>query len=129
MNETLKKNIDKFRNFNILYAEDEKLIRETSLQVFNHIFNSTDTVSNGEEALELYKKNKYDIVLTDITMPVLDGIELLKAIKQIDDTQIVIGLTSHNKYDYEEIELFDEVAYKPFNINDISIVISKALKF
>jgi len=94
------------KNFTILYVEDDKsFLRETS-EVFSDFFFRVDTATNGAEALEKYKdyftqeKKHYDIVITDINMPVMNGIELTKEIYKIEETQPIIVISAHNDAPY-----------------------------
>jgi len=63
-------------------------------------FQITDTASNGKEALELLNKNSYDIVLTDIRMPVIDGIQLLREIQNEGLCTCVVILSEYSEFNY-----------------------------
>jgi len=95
-------------NLRILYAEDDKSIIEFVKILFkkNNITNVT-YVSNGQEALDIYKENKFDLVMTDMIMPIMDGFELIKEIKKINKYQIFVMVTGlDNKEDLiQAIEL------------------------
>ena len=76
----------------ILIADDERLICEW-LQFCikeNPEYEIAGVASNGEQALKLYKESEPDLVLTDIKMPVMDGLTLLKEIKKINSSTFVI---------------------------------------
>lgn len=86
----------------ILIIDDHAFVRD-GIKFYlkdNTEFQVTDEASNGLEALNLLKKNSYDIVLTDVRMPDMDGIELLKIIKSNYKDQIVIMLSMHNEASY-----------------------------
>jgi len=78
----------------ILLVDNQKELRENTLEVLQNFFKKVDPVSNGEIALEYYKNSYYDIVLTDIRMPELDGIELTKKIYEINPNQDIIIISS-----------------------------------
>ncbi len=88
------------KNLNILYAEDENLLRETTSTMFKNFFASVDSASNGVSALELYKeyfnKNEkyYDIVISDLMMPQLDGHDLSKIILELNPKQEIIIISA-----------------------------------
>jgi DNA-binding response OmpR family regulator len=85
-----------------LYAEDHDELRESTIEILKNFFSIVDSASNGEEALKLYKDKKntsgnyYDIVLTDIQMPTVDGITLTKDIYEINSSQVIIVLSAHD---------------------------------
>lgn len=85
------KNI-KFKNIRLLYVDDEDLIRENAIEYLNRYFDEVYESRDGLEALQLIEKVKPHIVITDIKMPNLNGIELAKKIRQSDKkTQIIIA--------------------------------------
>ena len=88
-------------NIKILYAEDEKSIVQFVKILFkkNNITNVTYAL-NGEEALELYKKDNFDLVITDMIMPIMNGFELIENIKKINPKQVFMMVTGlENKED------------------------------
>ena len=110
----------------ILYAEDENTI----VQFVNILFKKNNTLnvtyaSNGLEALEFYKKEEFDLVITDMIMPVMDGFELIEEIKKINPKQVFMMVTGlENKADLiRAIELrvnfFVEKPIKPKKFNQV----------
>jgi CheY-like chemotaxis protein len=67
-------------SFSILYAEDNDALREKAGKLLSKVFSKVCKASNGEEAIELFKNHTPPIVITDINMPKLDGMELSKHI-------------------------------------------------
>ncbi|MEA3384245.1 MAG: response regulator, partial [Campylobacterota bacterium] len=67
--------------FSILYVEDESSLQKSVSTYLKKLFNSVDIAKDGEEGLELYKLNKYDLIITDINMPHMNGLEMSKQIK------------------------------------------------
>jgi PAS domain S-box-containing protein len=83
----------------ILIVDDEKIIvRLLSMSLQSDGY-ETITAGNGQEALEVFKAESPDIVITDIKMPVMDGLELLRKIKEIDADNEVIIVTGHGDID------------------------------
>lgn len=80
---------------NILIVDDEKEITEALKLLLEKIFLNCHIANNGLEALKLYEKNKYDIVLTDINMPKMNGIELSRAIKSRNSNQCILVLSGY----------------------------------
>jgi len=111
-----------------LIVDDEAPIREfftrmlTGYQVL--------TAGSGEEALEIIKKNRPDLVLLDIKMPGIDGIETLKRIKEFDKRIVVIMMSAHstleNNFEAARLGAFTSIA-KPFDVKDMQSIINSAL--
>ncbi len=80
----------------ILYAEDNEKIRSSYTLVLKRYFKTVIEASSGEEALKRYHDHNPDIVLTDINMPVLDGLELVRIIRETDQTTKIIVLSAHS---------------------------------
>ena len=79
--------------FNILIVDDELEYREVVQMILSAKGYSSQTCSNGKDAIELLQKNHFDIVLTDFIMPEMDGIKLLKRVKQKSPETEVIVIT------------------------------------
>ena len=87
---------------NIAIIDDHKMVREGLKQLleFEGDINVIAEAGNGEEGYDVIKQYKPDVVLLDINMPVMNGLELLKKIRnEKDDTRILI-LTIHNEVEY-----------------------------
>ena len=84
-------------SFNILYAEDEEILRESMVTTLEKLFQKTFVAKNGQEAIEIFKKENIDIVLTDINMPIMDGMELITQINTLEDNPMIIVLSAHNE--------------------------------
>ncbi|AGB05418.1 response regulator with CheY-like receiver, AAA-type ATPase, and DNA-binding domains [Aciduliprofundum sp. MAR08-339] len=82
---------------------------------------------NGREAVEIYKKESPNLVIMDIKMPVMDGIEATKLIKEFDSEAKIIGATAyHDKYVEEMVSAGAlEVLKKPFKYRDLLNIIEK----
>ena len=88
------------RNIKILYVEDEQTIRENTKRPLNYLCDELVIATNGEEGLELYKQYLPDIVVSDIKMPHMNGIDMCKAIKKINPKQYIIFTTAHSESGY-----------------------------
>lgn len=119
-----------FKDLNVLYAEDEDFIRENVVEALEFMSINVTAVSNGAEAYKQYLKNKPDIIIVDIEMPYLNGLELAEKIRKEDkDTQIIIATAYTNtEYFLKAVEL-NLVKYllKPISLMDLkdSLVICK----
>ncbi|WOE71188.1 EAL domain-containing protein [Hydrogenimonas thermophila] len=84
------------KDLTLLYVEDDVNTRIRIEKLFSHIFKSVTTAENGVDALKLYEEKEYDLVITDITMPKMNGIELIENIRNTNKNQTIIILTAHN---------------------------------
>ena len=119
------------QHINILYVEDDETISEQFETLFRKVFRHIDVVHDGKEGLQRYKESVYDIVITDIEMPNMNGIELIKEIKKINQNQLIVVTSAYNdaKYLQELIESgVEKFLLKPFDMSrlfsDISRIIS-----
>ncbi|NOR57562.1 MAG: response regulator, partial [Sulfurimonas sp.] len=77
--------------FSILYAEDDERIREKYAKFLRLYFKDVYEATNGKEALELYDENRPDVIILDINMPIINGLEVAKIIRRRDnETQLII---------------------------------------
>jgi DNA-binding NtrC family response regulator len=114
----------------ILVVDDEFSVRDSLYNWFRNEGYRTETAENGSEALRKLQDSPWDIVLLDIKMPGMDGMELQKHIKKIDSTIIVIIITAYATVD-TAVEAMKEGAFdylsKPIDPDKLSILIRNAV--
>lgn len=88
------------RELSLLYVEDDDSIREITTDFFRRRFGNVWLARNGSEGLECYHKHLPDIVVTDIKMPHMNGIEMSRAIFAHDDKARIIVTSAYNESDY-----------------------------
>ena len=112
-----------------MIADDEKNIRELLRDELSPLVSHVVEVQNGSKALELLEKEEFDVLLLDMNMPGLDGIDVLKSIKSQEIPTEVIILTAHATV-MTAVEAMKLGAYdylmKPFKIIELAPVIEKA---
>jgi len=104
----------------ILYVEDEQNIRDGLSPILNFLSDELYTAVDGEDGLDQYKKHKPDIVISDIKMPKMNGIEMVKAIKSINNKQHILFTTAHSESNFfmEAIESHvDGYVLKPIDLD------------
>lgn len=115
----------------ILVVDDEKIFRESLFHWFEEEGFDVTPVDSGEEALKVYDVDRFDIILLDIKMPGMSGLELLAKIKQIDPHATVIMITAFASVS-TAIQALKEGAYdyvtKPVDPDELTHLIHKALK-
>ncbi len=113
----------------ILVIDDEKSIRRTLREILEYEKFNVDDAENGITALKKIGKNKYDVILLDIKMPQMDGIEVLEHIMKTSDTPVIM-ISGHGTIDtaVESIKkgAFDYIA-KPLDLNRLLITIRNAM--
>jgi len=115
----------------ILYVEDEDDVRDGYTRALQRISKHLYTAKNGLEGLELYKKHKPDIIISDIKMPKMNGLDMTKAIREIDENANVIFTTAHSESAYllEAIELHAEgYLLKPVQKKSLIKIVQKLAK-
>jgi YesN/AraC family two-component response regulator len=88
------------RNVNVLFVDDDPTTLQEAYDAFGLYFNTFDCVNNGLEALQKYNQAEYDLVMTDINMPKMNGIALIREIKQIHPEQKIIAISAHDESDW-----------------------------
>jgi len=124
------------KDISLLLVEDYKPLRDDMLEIFEEFVKRVTIASNGLEAIKLYEDESthFDIVLSDIQMPKMDGIELSKRIRDIDPEQQIIILSAHTDSEYL-LELINfgiaQFITKPIDHNKLLhtlYVVSKKIK-
>ncbi len=109
----------------ILIIDDSKEIREILTLYLKDSGHSVTTVSDGSYGLEVLKKEEFQLIICDIIMPILDGIEVITKIKRDMPSMNIIAMSSGGKlakHDFLPLAIktgADAVLYKPFNKSDL----------
>ena len=115
----------------ILIIDDEKAIRKTLTEILSYEGYKIDEASDGEEGLKRFSEKAYDIVLCDIKMPKLDGIEFLEKAKEINGDVPIIMISGHGNIDtaVEAVKkgAFDYIS-KPPDLNRLLITLRNAVE-
>lgn len=115
----------------ILVIDDEKEVCDIFKKALNHEGYEVFTAVDGLSGLEIMKDKKPDIILLDLRMPKMDGIEVLQRIKKIDKNTVVIIITGYGSMDSARIALklgaFDYIT-KPIDLDYVMAVIKDGLK-
>ena len=116
---------------NILVIDDERSIRNSLKEVLEYENHKVDLAIDGLEALDMFSTNIYDIILCDIKMPKMDGIEVLEKIHEIAPDASVIMISGHGNID-TAVEAIKKGAFdfieKPLDLNRLLITIRNGLE-
>jgi len=131
----------RLKKFTILYVEDDKTTQEIIKEILRYSCKEVFIADNGEDGLKLYKEKKPDIVLSDIAMPLMDGLEMSEAIKKLNPNQPIALFTAFSESSFlkkaseldistyilkplEEEQFFNSLNYMAveleFNINKVT---------
>ncbi len=114
----------------ILIIDDEKSIRKTLGEILSFEGYKIDEASDGEEGFRKFKEKNYDVVLCDIKMPKLDGIEFLELAKEVNSEVPIIIISGHGNID-TAVEAVKKGAYdyisKPPDLNRMLITLRNAM--
>lgn len=115
---------------NILIVDDEEMIRETLKDIITNEGYEAEEAKEGQEAVNLVKKNKFDCILLDIKMPKMDGMEVLGQVKEINPEIPVVMITGHgdeeSAFDAASKGAYDFIT-KPPDLNRLLVTIRNAL--
>ena len=112
-------------------AEDDRELR----QLFSHVLNrhgyTVVGVSNGQEALDALDKDFYDMIISDIMMPVMDGYELVRQPRDVGNTTPVLMITAKDAFDDMRLGFqsgVDDYMVKPINVNEMVLRVQALLR-
>ena len=115
----------------VLVVDDDKVLQSSVREALEFHHFAVDVADNGKEALSAVYKEKYDLVVMDVNMPEMDGIEALTEIKKYDPSIIVIILTAYSNVS-DAVKVVKEGAYnyleKPITSENLVALIKRALK-
>ncbi len=115
---------------NILIVDDEKAIRKTLGEILSYEGYKMDEAGDGEEALKKFREKAYDVVLCDIKMPKMDGIEFLERAREANPDVPIIMISGHGTIE-TAVEAVKKGAYdyisKPPDLNRLLITIRNAM--
>ena len=117
--------------FKILIAEDDVELRELFKHVLIKNGYSVTGVSNGQEALDQLDKSYFDLIISDIMMPVLDGYELVHSLRESGNNIPVLTVTAKDAFDDMRLGFLsgmDDYMVKPVNVNELVLRVGALLR-
>jgi len=114
----------------ILIVDDDAAIRDSMLEFIKRSGYNAQTVSSAEEAIELLKSTRVDLVITDIMLPGRNGLQLTDLIKQNYDIDIIVMTGYSENYSYEEAinKGASDLVFKPFRFEELILRLKRVLK-
>lgn len=109
---------DLAKELSVLYAEDELQTQKAMRSILEELFGRVHVASNGQEGIELFRQHRPDLILSDINMPKVTGIEMVSAIRSVDEEVPVMLITAYSDTQYLMDSIFlgvDRYAIKPLD--------------
>ena len=128
--------VEEIKNMKILLAEDNWINQRIAVLTFRQMGISIDIASNGQETLDMYRRNKYDLIMMDLQMPVMDGLEATRHIRTFEkETEsphhvYIVALTANAISEMKKdctMAGMDDFMEKPFQESDLRILLSKKI--
>ena len=117
--------------FQVLIAEDDRDLLLLFSRVLTKNGYSVVGVSNGQEALDAMSQHFFDIIISDIMMPVMDGYELVRTLRESGNTTPVLMITAKDAFDDMQIGFSsgtDDYMVKPVNVNEMVLRVGALLR-
>src|SRR5919112_851762 len=116
---------------NLLIVDDEPGMRQLLSHVFGRAGHSVRAAENGAKALELLKQEPADLIVSDVKMPDMNGIELLRRVREFSPDVSVVMMTAFATVETAR-EAFklgaDDFIQKPFDVDELKLIVEKALE-
>lgn len=119
------------KNLSVLYVEDDMVIQEQTHDFLSRFFDKITLAQNGAMGLETYKNGTYDLVISDINMPEMNGIDMCRQIRESNEEQPVIITSAYNDTEYFVALIdvgVDKFVMKPFDNAHFLKVLSSITK-
>ena len=117
--------------FKILIAEDDAELRQLFIHVLNKNGYDVTGVDNGKKALDTLANDYYDMVISDIMMPVMDGYELVRQLRELNKTIPVMMITAKEAFDDMRMGFLsgsDDYMVKPVNVNEMVLRVGALIR-
>ncbi|MBD3287307.1 response regulator [candidate division KSB1 bacterium] len=118
-------------NFRILVVDDEAMVCKTIHNIFRNLEYTVDSIESGKSAMELIERRKPDLILLDLNLKDIHGLDVLKTVKQKHPEIIIIMITGYatveSAIDAMKAGAYDYVQ-KPFNVDELRKLVSNALE-
>ena len=118
------------KDMSLLYVEDNKHLSKANMALFEDIFAKVDLAEDGQDGLILYSEHEYDLVIADINLPKMNGLDMLKSILSQNSKQSSIVISAYSEVEYltkiKELEI-EHFLTKPVNSKKLISTIYKSV--
>ncbi len=126
----MEETIEHSRYLKLLYVEDNEDAREATVLILEEFFDNIIIAVDGEDGFKKFQENEIDLILTDLNMPKLNGLDMLRKIKEIDADVPSLILSAYNESEYiqEGAKVgANDYVLKPLNIDKFIVVLQKII--
>ena len=123
------------KDLTVLYVEDNEEIIAKMIEMFERLFKKIVRASNGKEGLDYIKNSDFDLIITDINIAKMEGLEMIKNIRELEDNEknsipiIILSAYDNSEYLIKAIEYgTDGFIGKPVDLNLLKINLAKVAK-
>jgi len=124
-------NVELIKNLKVLYVEDEVVLRDTTCCSLNSILKEVVVAENGQDGLEKFKNEEFDLIITDLLMPVMTGTEMIIEIRKENKDIPIIITTAYGSKNEDIIKLkdigIDGYVMKPIDLMKLFQEIDQAI--
>lgn len=123
--------INHTKKLKVLYTEDNLEVQEQTIKMLNSFFDVITAASDGKEAIDLFLENNFDLIITDIKMPHIDGLSLIEFIRKSDKKIPILVFSAHDDKEYflkTVNEGIDGYIMKPYTLSQITETICKVVE-
>ena len=125
MTNDIKELAKKTKNLKLLYVEDDEVVKDSTLKMLNNFFDEIITAEDGIDGIDKFNQHSFDLIITDMQMPRLNGLEMLKRL----NTNVPVLVLS--AYNYESLVIRYGVKHymiKPLKAQDYIVALNKIVE-
>jgi DNA-binding NtrC family response regulator len=121
----------KKKDAKILVVDDDKLLADNLVEYLTHLGYQAAASYSGRDGLNRFDEGDFQLVITDLKMPEMDGMELLESMKALDRRVVIIVITGYGTIE-SAVEAIKKGAYdfitKPFKMEELEVIVNRALE-
>jgi len=114
-------NIELIKTLKILYVEDEIALRDITSSSIESIIGKLVVADNGKEGLDKFINDEFDLIITDLSMPVMDGITMIKEIRKLNASVPIVVTTAFGSQN-EEVEKLRKIGMSAYIMKPVDVM-------
>jgi len=114
-------NIELIKTLKVLYVEDEIALRDITSSSIESIIKELVVADNGKEGLEKFQNEEFDLIITDLSMPVMDGISMIKEIRKLNKTIPIVVTTAFGSQN-EEVAKLEKIGMSAYIMKPVDVM-------